>query len=373
MVGSTSKERLFAAAIDILVASLLVMGTGRIVADSQLLLWTLPVGAFLGYYLVFEAVSAVTPGKLLFGLRVVSLDGARLSLRKAAIRTFFRLLEVNPLILGGIPAGLAIASSERNQRLGDRVAGTVVIKSAPTAEAATSTAAPAESTEGRSATKPLAIAYGVLIVIATVLAMTVGQTKTSRSDLVTEAESLFEQGNHSAAVESLTKALDLPGSVPDSQVRFLLATAYMKLGSVSDAEATLESAIASDPTAARPLALLGGIRKEQGRYPEARQLFQQAVEAQPSYYNAHTGLGSMSLLEGDFASAVGHLETAADLEPNSRHTWPALAMAYAYNGQFEKAWEVAEITRGFDYIEQSELEELIRDLQGVNEEQAQDP
>jgi hypothetical protein len=39
----------------------------------------------------------------------------------------FRLLEVNPLLLGDLPAGISIVSSRDRQRIGDRVAGTVVI------------------------------------------------------------------------------------------------------------------------------------------------------------------------------------------------------------------------------------------------------
>ena len=40
-----------------------------------------------------------------------------------------RLLEVNPLLFGGLPAGIAILTSERKQRIGDMLAGTVVVSS----------------------------------------------------------------------------------------------------------------------------------------------------------------------------------------------------------------------------------------------------
>jgi len=43
------------------------------------------------------------------------------------IRTLARLLEANPILLGGIPAGIAIFSSPRKQRIGDSLAGTVVV------------------------------------------------------------------------------------------------------------------------------------------------------------------------------------------------------------------------------------------------------
>jgi uncharacterized RDD family membrane protein YckC len=43
------------------------------------------------------------------------------------VRTLLRLLEANPLLFGGLPAGVAILLSGRNQRLGDLAAGTMVV------------------------------------------------------------------------------------------------------------------------------------------------------------------------------------------------------------------------------------------------------
>jgi uncharacterized RDD family membrane protein YckC len=38
-----------------------------------------------------------------------------------------RLVEVNPLLLGALPAGISILATERKQRIGDLQAGTVVV------------------------------------------------------------------------------------------------------------------------------------------------------------------------------------------------------------------------------------------------------
>jgi uncharacterized RDD family membrane protein YckC len=38
-----------------------------------------------------------------------------------------RIIEVNPLLFGGIPAGIAVILSRRKQRIGDLLAGTVVV------------------------------------------------------------------------------------------------------------------------------------------------------------------------------------------------------------------------------------------------------
>jgi len=79
------------------------------------------------YYFVFEAVWARTPGKFLTGLEVRMMDGSTASTRAAAIRTLARIVEVTPLLLGGLPAGITILATKRKQRVGDLLAGTVVI------------------------------------------------------------------------------------------------------------------------------------------------------------------------------------------------------------------------------------------------------
>jgi len=61
------------------------------------------------------------------GLVVRNIDGTRGELKSHLIRTLARLLEANPILLGGIPAGIAIISSTRKQRIGDLLAGTVVV------------------------------------------------------------------------------------------------------------------------------------------------------------------------------------------------------------------------------------------------------
>lgn len=127
--GNARKERLFAASIDngvasvlcILVASKLpvhLLSTGR---------WSIAILSYLVYFFVQEAVWGSTLGKRLFGLQVIRLDGGQVGWEEAGWRTLLRILEVNPLLFGAIPGGLVIACSRRKQRLGDLIAGTVVV------------------------------------------------------------------------------------------------------------------------------------------------------------------------------------------------------------------------------------------------------
>jgi uncharacterized RDD family membrane protein YckC len=89
--------------------------------------WALVALTYLAYYFVQEGVWGTTLGKRVFGLRVVRLDGTRAGWPEAFWRTLFRIIEVNPLLFGAAPGGLAIVRSKQRQRLGDQAADTVVV------------------------------------------------------------------------------------------------------------------------------------------------------------------------------------------------------------------------------------------------------
>lgn len=84
---------------------------------------------YLGYFFIPEALWSRTPGKYLQGLVVVDPSGGRCGWRRALLRTLVRVVEANPLLFGGLPAGVDILVSKRNQRLGDLAAGTLVVSS----------------------------------------------------------------------------------------------------------------------------------------------------------------------------------------------------------------------------------------------------
>lgn len=81
----------------------------------------------LGYPAGFEALwGGRTPGKAVMGLRVVTQEGAPIRFRHAAARAIIALLEIYALV--GSLATLVIIFSKRDQRLGDFVAGTIVVR-----------------------------------------------------------------------------------------------------------------------------------------------------------------------------------------------------------------------------------------------------
>jgi len=79
--------------------------------------------AVVGYPLLFWVLTGQTPGKMVLGLRVVTLDGGRVSLGRAILRLVGYVLAALPLY-----AGFAwIIVDNRRQGLHDKIAGTCVV------------------------------------------------------------------------------------------------------------------------------------------------------------------------------------------------------------------------------------------------------
>lgn len=80
----------------------------------------------LGYFAVLESSrGGKTLGKLIAGIRVAAVNGGKASFNQALMRNILRLVDGLVFYLVGI---ILILRSDRNQRLGDRVAGTVVLR-----------------------------------------------------------------------------------------------------------------------------------------------------------------------------------------------------------------------------------------------------
>lgn len=91
---------------------------------------------YFGYPIGFETRRGRTPGKALMGLRVVTVEGAPVRFRHAAIRAALGLIDFG--FTFGLAAVLSSLLSKRSQRLGDFVAGTLVLRERIGARAVTS-------------------------------------------------------------------------------------------------------------------------------------------------------------------------------------------------------------------------------------------
>ena len=81
---------------------------------------------FFGYFIIFEAAwNGQTPGKRLLGIRVVRDGGYPIDLGSAVLRN---LVRVGEAFLVYIPSAISAVVTSQNKRLGDLVAGTIVVR-----------------------------------------------------------------------------------------------------------------------------------------------------------------------------------------------------------------------------------------------------
>jgi uncharacterized RDD family membrane protein YckC len=78
------------------------------------------------YFIVMEATLGATLGKLIVKLRVVKeVDGSPIGWSDAVVRNLLRVVDGIVLYLIGF---ILVCATQKRQRLGDKVAGTVVIR-----------------------------------------------------------------------------------------------------------------------------------------------------------------------------------------------------------------------------------------------------
>ena len=86
-------------------------------------------GVFLviifAYFIILEWLTGYTAGKYLLKMKVVNFDGKQITLKQSLIRNFGRMIDGLPCF--NIIGMVSIYRSETRQRVGDKLAGTVVV------------------------------------------------------------------------------------------------------------------------------------------------------------------------------------------------------------------------------------------------------
>ncbi len=135
-------SRFLALALDTLIqiAAALVFGVGGAIIFRELMpfaaggTWAVALLAlllfviFIGYFAIFESVwNGQTPGKRIVNIRVIKDTGRPITPSEAVARNLLRLVDQMPVFLYGVGIASALISRQ-NKRLGDFVAGTIVVR-----------------------------------------------------------------------------------------------------------------------------------------------------------------------------------------------------------------------------------------------------
>ncbi len=135
---ATLLERIFAWLIDIIIIYFLILffylfvsfvfWNGSTVGEYLEMLVIMPIALF--YHPAFELFNnGRSPGKMALGIRVVTIYGEIPTMSEYLVRWAFRPIDI--LLTSGSLAAILISSTSRNQRLGDLIANTTVIKAKP--------------------------------------------------------------------------------------------------------------------------------------------------------------------------------------------------------------------------------------------------
>jgi uncharacterized RDD family membrane protein YckC len=115
-------------AAPVIVASMRASGTGwsvaHVLSAGRI---ALVLAVAIVYGTVLETAWGATLGKKVFGVRVVTLDGAAAGAGAIAARNLLRVLDALPLLYALGLLAMARSGPTRRQRLGDLAAGTTVL------------------------------------------------------------------------------------------------------------------------------------------------------------------------------------------------------------------------------------------------------
>jgi len=105
-----------------------MLDTGRMEWRPMLVFQSVRVGVMIAYFTPAEGLTGRTLGKALLGIEVRTLDGAPVAFWQAAVRSILRPIDELPTLY---LLGLAlVVRGPRPQRLGDRAARTLVVRTA---------------------------------------------------------------------------------------------------------------------------------------------------------------------------------------------------------------------------------------------------
>lgn len=141
MKYASLSHRILAQIIDYIVFCLfffpityLVKGTWLMTPEDHRWIIFDPIcGVFLviifAYFIILEWLTGYTAGKYLLKMKVMSAGGKKITLKQSLARNFGRLIDGLPFFnLIGI---ISIYRSETRQRIGDKLAGTIVRSTTP--------------------------------------------------------------------------------------------------------------------------------------------------------------------------------------------------------------------------------------------------
>lgn len=148
-------------------------------------------------------------------------------------------------------------------------------------------------------------------------------------------EAYADQKLFGQAVDEYRKALAIDPQ--QARTHFLLGLALMHQETQSDAAQEFRASLKLDPANVSAKYHLAYSLIQLQRKDEGQALLREVVQQDPHYADAFYQLGKLQLENGDTKAAIGNLETAVHLSPNSEYVHYQLAMAYRRDSRADEA------------------------------------
>jgi tetratricopeptide (TPR) repeat protein len=269
------------------------------------------LAAAIVYFVALEGAWGRTLGKLITGTIVVDGSGRAPGMLKAATRTLLRVVEVDPLLIGGIPAGIALLVTKRHQRVGDLLAGTYVVRRKDLRRNALPVTA-------RHSVAAIALCAGVTVAG---LAGTFALVRSTPQP-------------HVSLCGQMTDA----SCDPKDAVGFgKLGKAYATAGDPDRAIAAYNEAIRFDPRSASAYSDRAIAYHNKGQFDRAIADYSDAIRLAPNFAEAYNNRGLALVAQGDNDLAVADYDKAILLKPENFHFYANRAAAYAAKGELYQA------------------------------------
>ncbi len=170
----------------------------------------------------------------------------------------------------------------------------------------------------------------------------------------------FGSNDYAAAAATLQNALAKDPSNADG--RFYLGAAFFKQNRMEDAIREWRDVARSKPTYFPAVFALGALLGERGQLGEAEEWLQKAAAMRPDHALVHLELGKVAIAAKDYRQALGYLRAATKLDPKSKTASYLLARTLQLSGRRDEAR--AEFERGQKLTEEQAPNVLDRALGG---------
>ena len=150
--------------------------------------------------------------------------------------------------------------------------------------------------------------------------------------------------DYEGAIEAFLTALDSSNGILDSMdydINYYLAAAYYKNGQLKECETTYDSIIDLDSRDAIAYELRGKVRLEMGRYEEAMEDFDRAIELEEKDYDMLLEIYKVLETEGYGEAGRAYLDNALE-DGKKSMTDTQKGMMYYFLGEYETARQILE-------------------------------